>query len=107
MLDGVDIGTVAKGSTVRLHTVLIAGAVGLDSATAHDGLTDDEGRPLALGNGTVERLANLGHVITIDFYDIPVPGAVFGCCVLIHNILGLRGELDVVGIIEHNQVVKT
>ena len=89
-----------------LAVALVAGAVLLEGALAHDALADDEGRLALDGLGGLDGLADLGGVVAVDLEDLPAEGAVLGGRVFVHHHLGLGGELDVVGIIEHDKVVQ-
>ena len=76
-------------------------------ALAHDALADDEGGLALHGLGLLDGGADLGGVVAVDDLHVPTEGAVLGGRVLIHDDLGLRGELDVVGVVEHHEVVQT
>ena len=107
MLDGVDVSAIAQRCSVSLHVMFIACAVSFHSTTTHDCLTNDEGRALFLFQCCVQCLADLCHVIAIDLNDIPVPCTVFCCGVLAHHVFGLCRQLNVIGVVEHDEVVKT
>lgn len=47
------------------------------------------------------------RVRTVYFYHVPVPGAVFCGCVLVGNFIHHCGELHLVGVIEHYEVVQS
>ena len=52
-------------------------------------------------------LADLVWIITVDNGHVPSPGTILGLCVFIHHFLALCRELDVVGVIEHDEVVQS
>ena len=91
---------------VRAHLVLEARTVGSHSAAAHDGAADDEGRlpdgSLGLGEGCADRVA----VAAVDREDLPAPGAVLGRYILAIDFVYLGRELDVIGIVVHDEVVQ-
>ena len=92
---------------MSLDASLVARAIFLQGTLTHDSLTDDEGRALLLLLSSVESLTNLSHIVTIDLDDIPTPSLVLHLCVLVHHNATLCRELDVVGIVEHDEVVQT
>ena len=82
-------------------------AVVLERTLTHDALADDQAGFALHRLSLVERLANLCGVVADNFDDFPTESAILGSSVLAHNVLGLSGELDVVGVVEHDQVVQT
>ena len=90
-----------------LHVVLIACAVSFHGTTTHDRLANDEGRTLFLCQSCVQCLADLCYIIAIDLDDIPIPCTIFGSSVLVHDIFGLCRQLNVIGVVEHDEIVKT
>ena len=89
-----------------LAVALVAGTVSLDGALTHDTLTDNQGW-LALGNlGDIQCAANLLHVVTVDFDHIPAPGTILGCSIFCSYHLTLGRKLDIVGIVEHDEVIQ-
>ena len=104
--DGVAIGIAAEGRSVRLAAAFVAAAVGLKGSLAHDAVTDDEGWFPRDGLGFCECLAYLCHIVAVDVEYFPTKGAVSGCRVFAGHNGCLGGELDVVGIVEHDEVVQ-
>ena len=105
--DGIRVGLATERCAVGLYAVLVAGAVGLQRTFPHDCVPDDE-RWMAVGLLRLfERLTNLVGVVAVDGQYVPAPRAVFHCGVLVHDILALGGELNLVGVVEHDEVVKT
>ena len=92
---------------MSLAVGLVRRTVGLEGSLTHDTLTDDEGRFAFHLLSLVESLANLIDIITIDLEYLPTKCTILGGCVLVHNLLGLGRELDVVAVVEHDEVVKT
>jgi len=92
---------------VSIDASLVACAVCAESTLTHYGLTDDEGRAILLLLGSIESLTDLSHVVTVDLDDIPAPSLVLHLCILVHYDATLCRELDVVGIVEHDEVVQT
>ena len=90
-----------------LAVALIAGAVLLERALAHDGLADDECGLASDGLGLLDGSADLGSIVAVDLEDLPAECAVLGCGVLVHHLGGLGAELDVIAVIEHHDVVQT
>ena len=104
-------GEVGTGSaqwlTVGGDLALEGGAFSIDGALAHDGFTDDDCRLVLLGDCGIESGPESGQISAVDFQYIPTPGAVLGGGVFGSNIIGDCGELDVVGVVEHHQVVQS
>ena len=105
--DGVLVGISSQGCSVGFATVFVRSIVGLACAFTHDTFTDDQSRTLVFGFGFVESLADLLAVVSVYFDDVPSPGAVFHGGIFRHDFSGLCRELDVVGVIEHDQVVQS
>ena len=97
----------AEGSTVGGAVALVAAAVGLAGTLAHDAVADDEARTLLLSLCLLDGLANLVNVVAVDLLHIPAPCLIFLGGVLAGHHLGLCGELDVVGVVEHDEVVQS
>ena len=55
---------------------------------------------------SVEGFANLVDIITIYLYYVPSPRLILGGGVLAHDHSALCRELDVVGVVEHDEVVE-
>ena len=96
----------AKRSTVGLAVALIAGVIVLAGTLAHDAVPDDERGTLGLGLRLAEGFTNLVAVVAVYLLDKPSPRLIFLGRVFHGHHLGLCGELDVVGIIEHDEVVE-
>ena len=91
---------------MSLAVGLIRAAVCLEGALAHNALADNQRRLALHLLGCLDGAANLGGVISIDLEHLPTEGAVLGCGILVEDFLGLGRELDVVGVVEHNEVVE-
>ncbi len=85
---------------------LVTAAVGLARSLSHHAFADDEGRLVLHLLGLVKGVTYLVHFVAVYLYHVPFQGAVFGGGVLVHHHGGLRGELYVVGVVEHDEVVK-
>ena len=106
VLDGVDIGFSAERGTVCGAVVFVAAAVGLAGTLTHDGLADDEGGLALHLADLIEGAAYLVGVVTVDDYNFPAPGFVFlGDIFAGYGACG-SGELYVVGVVEHDEVVE-
>ena len=79
-------------------------AVGSDSAFSHQRFTDNQCGTLRFIVGRCQCFAYLVGVIAVYGDDVPSPGLVFLCCIFGCHLFHCCGELDVVGIIEHNQI---
>ena len=97
----------AKRSTMCSAVALVAGAVGLTGTLTHDAMTDDERRTLLLGLSLAESLANLVDIVAVDVLYEPSPSLILLSGVLAGHHFRTGGELDVVGIVEHDEVVET
>ena len=100
MLDRIDISPVSQRSPVGFHIMFIAGPVFLKGTLAHDRLADNQGGAVFLLLGSSQSLPDLLH-------DVPSPRLVFHLSILVHDNATLSRELDIVGIIEHDQVVQS
>ena len=107
MGDGIAVGIASEGCTVCLATVLVAGAIGLQSALAHHAFADDECRLVLHSLSLLDGTAYLLHIVAVNLYHLPLQCAVLGGSILVHHHIGLGGELYVVGIIEHDEVVQS
>ena len=85
------IGIASERCAMCLYAVFVAAAVGLACALGHDGVTDDEGGAVLFPVGSGECLTDGIRVVAVDIHD----GSAFG------------GELYVVGIVEHDEVVQS
>ena len=107
VLDCVDESIATKRGTVGLAVGLVRRTVSLQGTLAHDALTDDEGWLAFYLLCLVESLADLVDIVAVDFEYLPAKSTILGCCVLVHDVLGLGRELDVVAVVEHDEVVQT
>ena len=104
---GIDVGTRGgEGLAVRRDAILEATPFGIHSAATHDGLADDQRGALRLGVGLTEGVADLFDGLPIDGDHAPVPSAVFGGDILGVHLVDLGGELDVVRVVIHDEVVQ-
>ena len=58
------------------------------------------------GDGLGQGGANLVRVVAVDGGHAPAPGLIFLGGILVRDGAGVRGELDIVGIVEHDQVAQ-
>ena len=82
-------------------------AFGGDTSATHDGVADNECGLVFFLTGTVEGVGNLHGVASVDFYDVPVPGAVFCGIVLVVHFIDICGELHLVAVKEHYEVAES
>ena len=92
---------------MRRHLILKrATALLVDRSLCHQRMTDDE-RGLALDRyRTIESTTDLLRVIAIDVEDLPAPGAILHRHVLAIHLVYTGGELHLVGIVKHDQVIQ-
>jgi len=107
VLDGVHVGFASERCSVRFEVGLVARPVGLTGTLAHDGLADDERGAALFLQGGIEGLAYLLYVVAVDLHHIPSPCLILGLGVLVHHELGLCGKLNVIGVVEHDEVVQS
>ena len=92
---------------MSLAVSLVRSTVSLEGTLTHDTLTDDESW-LALNSlSLLDSSTNLSSVVTVDLDNLPVLSAILSSSILVHNLLSLCRELDVIAVIEHDEVVKT
>ena len=102
---GLDVGAGGReGLAVGRDLVFEALAAGAQGPLAHHRAADDERRPLRLGVGRVERRADGVDVVAVDLDDMPVPRLVLHADVLRVYLVDGRRELDVVGVVVHDEV---
>ncbi len=82
-------------------------AFGGHAALAHGGMTDDEGRLAFVGFGFDDGFTNSVGVVARYLLNEPAPCLVFGGYIFGGHFAATRGELDLVGVVEHNQVVES
>ena len=61
---------------------------------------------MLLGQSGIEGSANVVGIVAVACNHVPAPGLVFCSSILFHHHIGRSGKLDVVGVVEHNQVVE-
>ncbi len=81
-------------------------AVGGDRSLAHHGVADDEGRTLLLGLSLGDGVGDGVGVGAVHLKHVPVPGAVFGCDILVVDSVDHGRQLHTVAVVEHYQVVE-
>ena len=96
----------AQRHPVRGALALEAAAVGLHRPLAHDGLADDQAGLVLLGDGLGQGGADLVWVVAFNGRHAPAPGLILLGGILVRDGAGIRGELDIVGIVEHDQVAQ-
>ena len=92
---------------MSLAVGLVRCAVSLERTLTHDALTDDEGWLALHSLCLVESGTNLSSVVTYDLNDFPTECTILSSSVLSHHFLRLSRKLDVVGVVEHDEVVET
>ena len=89
-----------------LAASFIGRAVCLEGALTHDAAADDEGGLAHNLLGSFNGCADLGNIVSVNLKHFPSHGAILGAGVFCHYIAGLGGELDFIGIIEHDEVIQ-
>ena len=107
VLDSIDIGISTERSAMSIDASLIACTIGTQGSLAHHGFTNDKGRTLLLLLSCCEGFTNLSYVVAINLDDIPSPCLIFHLGVFGHHNATLCRELDIVGVVEHDEVVQT
>ena len=95
-----------EGLAVGVDTILVVLTIRSDGPTPHDGLADDQS---GLADGSLsllERCADLVGTATIDLDDVPAPSLVLSSYIFAVDLFDGRGELDIIGIIVHDEVVQ-
>ena len=96
----------AQRHAVRGALALEAAAIGRQRALAHDGLADDQARLVLFGECLGQGGADLVRVVAVNGRHAPAPGFILLGGVLVRDGVGVGGELDIVGIVEHDQVAQ-
>ena len=107
VLHRVDVSIAAEWSAVGSTVAFVAAVVSLASALTHDTMADDQAWTIGFLLSILDGFANLVNVVTIDLLYVPSPCFVFLGGILIGHHFCLGGELDIVGIIEHDEVVES
>ena len=89
------------------NQILAARAIGANCTLTHHGLTNDQCRTLLLLVCSLQSLANLLHRVTVNAHHAPAPSLILSYDILSINLLNSCRELNIVGIVVHNQVVQT
>ena len=89
-----------------IDTVFIVLPIRTYSTTTHDGLADDEGRLTYRSLGFAKSLTDRFGAATIDLDDVPAPSLVLSSYIFAVNLLDGGRELDIIGIIVHDEVVE-
>ena len=91
---------------MRIDTIFIVLPIRAYSTTTHDGLADDESglpyRSLSFAKSLTDRFGTA----TIDLYDVPAPSLVLSSYIFAVDLLDGGRELDIIGVIVHNEVIK-
>ena len=91
-----------SGAVAFVRTVVC-----LAGTLTHHAVSNDKRRAVLLLLGILDGFANLVNVVSVNFLYIPAPSLILLGCILCGDNLGLGRELDVVGIVEHNQVIES
>ena len=107
MAHRVEISVSAQRRTVRTAIAFVAGVVGATASLSHHRVTDDQRGACCLGIRRAKSCADLFRIIAVDLEHVPIPRAVFHGRILRNHISRFRGELNFVGVEEHDQVVQS
>ena len=86
---------------------LVRAVVGLAGTLTHHTVTDNQAWTILLGLSLLDGLTDLVDIVTVDLLDIPAPCLVLLGGVLASNHLCAGRELNIIGVVEHDQVVET
>ena len=86
---------------------LVTAVIGSAGTLAHHRMADDQRGAFALCFGLFQGLTNGVGVVTVNLYHTPAPSFVLTGSVLGRYLLGLGGELNIVRVEEHDQIVQT
>ena len=92
---------------MRIDTIFIVLPISTYGTTTHDGLADDEGWLAYRCFGFTKCLANSIGTATIDFKHMPAPSLVLCNYIFAIYLLDGSGELDVVSVIVHDEVIES
>ena len=107
ILHGLCVVVAAKRSTVGGAVALVAAAISLAGTLSHNAVADDERRALLLCLCVADGLTNLIDVVTVNLLDVPAPRLILLGRVLAGHNVSTGRELDVVGVVEHDEVVES
>ena len=85
----------------------VAATVCLTCPFTHNGVSDNQGRAFFFCFGLVKCHTDCIRVVTVNFDNIPSPCFIFFTGIFNGYIFSLGRKLDVVGIIEHDEIVQT
>lgn len=88
------------------HPTLAAAAIGSYALAGHNGMTYNQSGAIKL---LLSHLNGSGHcqrVSAVNFNHIPAPGAIFAGSVFAGDLVDLRGELHIIAVIEHDEVLR-
>ena len=91
---------------MRIDTVFIVLPIRTYSTTTHNGLADDEGRLTYRSLSFAKSLTDRFGTATIDLDDVPAPSLVLSSYIFAVDLLDGGRELDIIGVIVHDEVVK-
>ena len=97
----------AKRGTVRRALAFPVSTFCRNTTFTHDGMTNNERWTLFLGFRANNSLTNCIRIVTRDLLYVPAPCFVFGCHIFGGHFATLCGELNRVGVVEHNQVIQS
>ena len=107
IFDGVDVGISTQRSTVCSTIGFIAASIGFACTFTHRCFTDDQGRAFTFCFCLFEGSADGIGVVTVDFDYFPIPCLVFHGYVFCCDIFCFSRKLDVVGVVEHDQIIQS
>ena len=107
ILHGVDISVATERSSVGSTVALVTAVVCLASTLTHYTVSDNQTWTLFLSLSLLEGLTNLVNIVTVNLLYIPAPSLILLGSILSGHYLSLCRELNVVGIVEHDEVVET
>ena len=107
VLDCIYISVATERSTVSSTVGFVAAAVCLTCTFTHYSLTDNQRRTFFFSLCFFDSGTDFIRIVTVDAKYVPAPCFIFHGSVFNGHIFRFGRKLDVVGVIEHNQIVQT
>ena len=85
----------------------VAAAICLACTLTHYGMTDNQGRTFVFCFRFVQSATDSVGIITVDLDHLPAPSFVFLGSIFDGYVFGFSRKLDVIGIIEHDEVIQS